>query len=431
MRAWRDRNGIMTPTDTYREATHEELMEHASEWADESGRANQQALVRSRAEMEEKSEENDPRPAQRPRTDNDRAIVVRSNGNLPDGDQEMEDVGTQPGNTSNALVAFTGGGGGGANPQSKETPITPAQPSYGLQETHTTVIPYNFYFSSTGMDKDTANVMEIRMNSPVDVCVTPLSTITTPGTTKWGKGLYNVPFNNSATSGSPLGVFPRTMATGTNTTERPFWWDYWRKIYDYYTVLGCEYEITIRNPSSPGGNEVLVGTQFDTYSTVETETGNIWPRNTPLAEAVSHRHIQWKIVNSETNGDGGMKHDSAAVIAGTYRPGQNRRNIINDGDVKTWTKTNSPTDPAQTSLKESLTLLFWRAPLAYGANTTTGTPPAPVTVTDTRCGVNVEVKLKYLIQFKDLKEAARYPYTTNTVSVTRTLPTDALATAGA
>ena len=31
----------------------------------------------------------------------------------------------------------------GAGSVSKETPISPAQPSYGLQETHTTILPFN------------------------------------------------------------------------------------------------------------------------------------------------------------------------------------------------------------------------------------------------------------------------------------------------
>lgn len=310
---------------------------------------------------------------------------------------------------------------GGDNPQSKETPISRATPSYGLQETHTTVIPFNFWFTSTGMDKTTANVMEIRMNSPVDIIATPLLTLNSGDA--WQKGLYNVPFNNASNAGA--GTYPKVIATGGNMTERPFWWEYWRKLYDYYTVLGCEYHITIRNPSGPGGNEVLLGTQFDTYS--GSSTGNTWPRSTILAEAFAHKQIQWKIINSETTGES-MKNDGAAVIHGTYKPGQNKRNIINDGDVKTWTKTNDPTDPAQTSLRESLTLMFWRAPLAYSTNTNIVGPPASIT---TRCGVNVEVKLKYLVQFKDLKEAARYPYTTNAVSITQTLPTDVMDSIGA
>ena len=205
------------------------------------------------------------------------------------------------------------GTGPGGNQVSKETPISPYPSlSYGLQETHTTIVPFNFWFSSVGMDKTRANVMEIRMTSPIDIIKSQLST--NSGTSAWTQGNFNVPFNNAAAFNTSTGTFPRTIATGADATEQPFWYRYWSQVYEYFTVLGCEYHITIRNISSPGGNEIIVGQQFDVYSDTASTTGNIWPQSTPLAEAFAHRHIKWTIVNSETTGEESMKNNGSAVI---------------------------------------------------------------------------------------------------------------------
>ena len=42
-----------------------------------------------------------------------------------------------------------------------------------------------------------------------------------------------------------------------------------------------------------------------------------------------------------------------------------RRNIQNDGDVKTWIKTKFGSNPESPTLKEFLTLYFFRHPLAF------------------------------------------------------------------
>lgn len=309
-------------------------------------------------------------------------------------------------NTSEALRA-NASTGGGPNPVSKETPITLAKPSYGLQETHTTILPFNFWFSAVSANYSGDLKMQFRTNAIDDMVITPLSTAAAGGV--WSRGVYNVPFNNQPTRGSNPAVFPRTQVNGGPTNEAAFWATYWKRIYEYYTVLGCEYKITIRNPqSNTPAKDLLVMTNLDSYSDTAGTTGNITPDAT-LAEMLAFKNMTtYKVTGEPTGAD----HGKAQIITGVIKPGQIKRNISNDGDVKTWTKT----DGSLPTLKEIFTMRFFGHPLNFAETNTIGNLP----------GCNVQVELKYLVQFKDLKEAARYPYTTNAVSITQSLPVHAI-----
>lgn len=219
---------------------------------------------------------------------------------------------------------------------------------------------------------------------------------------------------------------------GTDTTEKPAWRDFWGTLYEYYTVLGCEYEIICYNPlqveairmnnipsktinaiAYPAvqikqgagyyNTDCVVATQYDTYSSTAGTTGNVMPL-TYYEEVRAFKNIQWTPV------PGGKK----AVIKGTYKPGQASRNISNDGDVKTWTKTS---EGAPTTLQEILTLNFWTDPFFNARRpdtyyTTSNEPhdgTNPTTASAMPGVVEMEVKLKYIVQFKDLKQQARYP----------------------
>ena len=256
-----------------------------------------------------------------------------------------------------AAMRSGGGGGGSNNPVSKETPITPAQPSYALQETHTTTCHWTGYASAIGVDHNSPVVAEFRLTSPADIVVTELAGFPGAGSA-WTKGLHKAPFNdaNSATP-APGASFPSEMNSGSYVAERANWFNYWAKIYEYYTVTGCHYKITLINPAAGNGADIIVGTSFDAYSDVQGSTGNVTPINGKLHEAMQWKHMNWKLIPS---GGSTKNDDNTAIISGYYRPGQTRRNISNDGDVKTWTKT----DGSLPNLKETIKLRFYKAPLA-------------------------------------------------------------------
>lgn len=354
------------------------------------------------------------------------ALVVPPGGRRPMGDVNM---GGDEGDGQMVLAA-RGGGGAGSNPVSKETPISnyPSL-SYGLPETHTTILPWTGWLSVAGLDKSTPAQLKIRMNAPWDML--DVTTQTNPGDANAysTKGFYASMVDTDGRQ-STNSTFPVQFGAGTTqATERPAWREYWAQIYDYYTVLGCEYEIILYNPlrmkeirlnSAEGrtingvvhpsviypyecgdyNTDVVVGTQVDTYSDTATTTGNVMPL-TEYEETRQFKNIQWTPV------PGGKK----AVIRGTYKPGQAKRNIVNDGDVKTWTATGT-TLP---NLKEILTLNFWNDPFFNGRFRDTFGTAASTNVTMSATGstcwgaCNMEINLKYIVQFKDLKLQARYP----------------------
>lgn len=126
---------------------------------------------------------------------------TREEAGLPidmDGDPEAP--------TESAMVAR---GSGPGNTVSKETPVSPYPSlSYGLQETHTTILPWVGWLTAGGCDKNTPNQLKIRMNSPWDMIDVTTTTIgSTDGGRLTTKGIYN----------SPLDTDSRISTSGTNT----------------------------------------------------------------------------------------------------------------------------------------------------------------------------------------------------------------------
>lgn len=284
-------------------------------------------------------------------------------------------------------------GGGGPNSVSKETPISP-YPSltYGLQETHTTILPWTGWLTgcvAPSASTQTPLQLKIRMNTPYDMLDVTVGTNPADGTLFTGGAFYSKPSDTSGAAA--IARYPETFTSAsTEATERPAWRDFWASLYDYYTVLGCEYKITILNPITVTSADALCAVQFDTYSDTATSTGNVMPL-TRLSEVMAFKNIKWYRINNNSSAED--TRSNVTVIAGQYKPGQAKRNIVNDGDVKTWTAT-STTLP---NLKEILTLNFWEHPLAGFSGTSS------------RIAFNMQIDLKYIVQFKDLKQQARYP----------------------
>lgn len=299
-------------------------------------------------------------------------------------------------------VSARSSAGGGQNPQSKETPISRYPTlTYGLQETHTTILPFTFWFSSACDTTGAPAVMKIRLNSIYDFITSEVETL--------GIGDVPVSATNYSRPISPEGkgarnTFPESINNGT-AVETPYWRNYWAQLYEYYTVLGCEYKITTGCVNTSSGFAAILGHTHDSWSDTATESGNITP-TTNLSEAMSFKGMQFDVLRGARAENEGQQ---MTVIQRRYIPGQAKRNIVNDGDVKTWTKTafngTSPENYVPT-LKETLNLYFWRAPLANIVSSNTEV---------TAC--NTQVELKWIVQFKDLRNLPRYPSTIGGTSV--------------
>lgn len=288
---------------------------------------------------------------------------------------------------------------GGQNPQSKETPIS-RYPSltYGLQETHTTVLPFTAYLTAASMDKGTPVQFRIHLNRPVTMIDGPANITAAPadGTYATTKGLYNVPLNGSGQYNNGVN-YPATLAVNYSGQE-PQWGKWWARIYENYTVLGCEYEIIMENMWSQHGGDVVCAVEDDSYSDTVGATNNIMPL-TKYHECIHFKNIKWyRLGNASASNS---YRNNMQIIKGTQKPGQIHRNVRNDGDVKTWTQTTTSGAYNTPTLKEAKTFNFWMHPHA-AANFTSNT---------TRPAVNMTINLKYIVQFKDLRLQARYPNT--------------------
>ena len=288
---------------------------------------------------------------------------IMNGGNGDGGDEPMQEAARMP---------------GGDNMQSKETPISPYPTlTYGLQETHTTILPWTGWLSANELDYATPVQLPIRMNAIHDMV--PITTGTDPaaGVSYPSKGLYGSKrAHNNGRSHRP---FPATFASAsTSPTERPQWREYWRQLYDYYTVLACHYEIVIHNPAQTGSfyEPVICGVQFDSYSDTATSTGNVMPQ-TRLIEALNYKNIRWYNIEGQSIAEQQQGDNNIQIVRGTYKPGMIKHNIVNDGDVKTWTKT----DGTLPTLKDILTLNFWSHPFATA------------TSSGASAGVNIQMNL--------------------------------------
>lgn len=297
------------------------------------------------------------------------------------------------------------GGGGGPSAVSKETQIS-SYPNveYGLAETFTGVFPWTGWVSAATLDKDAPVQLRMRMNTPIDMVDATLVANPAAGS-PITKGLFRNPLTPNGVGENTFYPTVLSAHATTGVAEQPQWWNFYKQFYQWWTVLGCEYKIVIHNPSYvnlyqtvatldgvPGHREpyriksgIVIAEQIDTYSGTAGTTGNIAPVGALFEEWKAFKNIKWHSVEGS----------GTTIISGTYKPGQAKRNIVNDGDVKTWTAVAGGVQP---NLNEFLTLNFWQDPMNN-------------TLAANLVGCNIEINLKYIIQLKDLHLQARYPTT--------------------
>lgn len=313
----------------------------------------------------------------------------------------------------------------GSNAPSKETPVSiPPTITYGLQETHTTVLPWVGWLSvSTESGSAYPQQLPIRMNSIQDFMKLTITDQTSGDPVNQSGGFYTRPINEysqmaivqveGAGPGYDLSTsnynFPKNLPTNA-ATERPQWRNYFAQMYEYYTVLGCEWEIIAQSPVKKPGCKMLCGIQYDSYSNASGETGNVMPNAAHLVDVMAFKNIQWHSIGTDEEDKLGT-----TIMKGHWKPGMVKRNIVNDGDVKTWTKiTNGVCEIP--NMNEILTLNFFSHPMNHHSNQTA--PQIQTLVSSdpdiyrkyiSRPCANLQIRLKYIVQFKDLRLMARYP----------------------
>ena len=338
---------------------------------------------------------NSPKPskADPPTIQPKRKATAKLNGNPPKmrRTDDNEDVDMDQTDNSGKQVALfrSGGDSSGQSVLSNgETPITRQRPHYGMQDTTTVVLPHTMYFSAVTYDGGVPSdgqkptEFEIRLNSPYNYFMSQIGTDPAGGA-GCAPGLFRRKPSNFVPAEWTIDTYP-SSAAGSGTNEVAQWRTFYEKLYDKYTQLGVEYDVTFYNPINSEAQHVAIAWGIDSYSVANG--GRTFPGGRPAAEMEFWPGIHWAMVKSRADGSDDNRY---AHIKGYYKPGQVDRNVDNDEDVKTWTSVG-----AVPTLIERLRFFLF---------------PGAMNVGEHNIPLMVRVQMRFIVQYKQIKESVMYP----------------------
>lgn len=163
--------------------------------------------------------------------------------------------------------------------------------------------------------------------------------------------------------------------------------------YDFYTVINCHYKIQMQNTvigTSGNNHDINCFYGFNTYATAN-RTG-VYPRtNVKLLDEHFFPGLKKVILPCRASGCD-ANSQGWVTIEGDYKPGQAKRSVLNDGDVKRWTAKNTPP-----LYSEEMVLRFYSGDMNQASASVVAN------------GVRVRLELVYTIQFKDPIFPIEYP----------------------
>ncbi|GLE09481.1 hypothetical protein PINS_up021187 [Pythium insidiosum] len=156
------------------------------------------------------------------------------------------------------------------------------------------------------------------------------------------------------------------------------------------------------NPETTVGQRAAVYIDKDVYTT--SSTGNVMPLTAaPMYYNSTYKNVDKLIISERNNNDdpGWIKQYS-----GVWRPGEWSKNTLNAEAIKAWYAIGAGPDPQWVENLVILALMDEYTPNQFG-------------------NLNVFVDLRYVVQFKDLKQTFRYP-TLGDTPVTLSCPDDVI-----
>lgn len=321
--------------------------------------------------------------------------------------RDMEDASMEPTVAAATMATTTSQ----SLPGTHETPVTKARPTYGLENTHTAILPYDQYFSIFDTANHTKRVpghIIFSLTNPLQPMVSAITHVYEIGAGSSGaiaSGVYDRPVRPWITSwATDTGIFPQQYSD----LAKPQWWNYWSKIYEVYHVVGVSWRLVVENEGVRGHDDIMLAYGVDSYTA--SDTTNKFPVAPKYEDIVRwEQAVQLRMI--EGTAQGGPEYDQAApvmeahpeIIEGHYIPYQKNHIVMNDADEKTWFYTNvAPT------LKEDMHFFVYTAPLSTNEGI--------------RC--NCKLEMKWIIQFKDLKNQFRFPVDTEASPISVTNITD-------
>lgn len=205
---------------------------------------------------------------------------------------------------------------------------------------------------------------------------------------------------------------------------------YYTSLYKYYSVVGCRYSVTVENL---GHERFMAHLLFHNETSPPYAASNhdmmlwkgvqskvLYPKMI-FADAVTVKSMEMKngtnfdsasgTLENTTNGyeTGNAQYQGRGIVhfSGEYRPGQYDQEVVLDTDSETWTDVN-----ANPKLPEILNLRI----KTYDNTSVAATSQSNV-ATLRSFNYIIRVQLTYLVEFKELKDAIRWPVTRNPIAV--------------
>lgn len=313
-------------------------------------------------------------------------------------------------------MSGSGGDGEGSGNAAglKETPIDdPFMVYRGIPEhTHVSLPHYYDILTDSSTEEFFAHDQYFRMTSPYD-CVRSRITVDSNA----GAGTMNV--SNQGTDGASV--------------QNARWYQFYAGMYKYYTVLACRWSVMVENLS----NEPLhVYSMYYNQDLPPTGATNIdmqaWSgvkheRLAPVSYAIdtrgfvdtnyqpntantSDQNFETGAVTGDTYNYRSGNHVShpgtkMCIMSDVYRPGDFRREIRLDSDVENWTAvTTNPILPEMMLIRIKPDNDAVRLNSAENAGD--------------NFKYRTQVKLEYLVEFKELDVSLRYPVQAQPITVT-------------
>nr|QTE03870.1 MAG: capsid protein [Cygnus columbianus parvo-like hybrid virus] len=324
--------------------------------------------------------------------------------------------GTGNGGSKMADVAMSENSGGG-NPAlqgTKETPIDDPYTIYrGPPEYTYASLPWNTEFFIEGQTAYSQDVT-FRMTSPYQI-----NSI---------DGLGGIDLNSGA-GAVTIGAIGYNQADyGTAN-----WFVYYASMYKYYHVIGAKWTMTVENlgnrdiwlydmyisddaPNSRASNldmqlwnNVRYRQLNRAYNQLSDEASNAGSRVDMDVAGASGINVESRGTDLTGATNAGVPFTNAGSsytqISGSYRPGDYKREITQDEDVKNWTAVN-----ANPSLTERL---FLRFATTVNSRATSNT----ATNLDSFMNLRVRFSIQYLTEFRELEERLKWPVNRNPIQV--------------
>ena len=334
--------------------------------------------------------------------------------------------------------------------QAYQTPIskvTTIERNY-FTETKTVSLPLTVYLSMNMLNQKASVPLYIRLNHPYDIFKDNTLTkqsLQTNTTLFRQRGLSNDRATQRRQARSVAGVnyddsqnyltnvnqllpFPTTLigstaADTTNATTRftssgtiaadkvrfPYQ-NWYGAMYQYMTTLSTNYKITMLNCNGDQiDNKACFFISEDSYSTGgNTRDNGCFPADLPFPIAKSQTNVKTRFVTSADTRSG--HNAESTIIEGTWTPNRFKKDIANDGEIKTWIPTNTAQTVSSGQATGYITAdsgfvempTFWYEGLGiFGYSEEMGTNLQPC--------INLKIDLEYIVQFKDLRKNLRYP----------------------